>query len=92
MGVLWAPVLGRHLGLGDFSEWGEDERVEWLVKELQSKRPLVPPAMPLTDEVKEVCFPGFASLLGQPCRHGHGTGKARRSGCSCLACLCLHPL
>ena len=40
--------------MGDFSEWGEDERVEWLVKELQSKRPLVPPAMPLTDEVKEV--------------------------------------
>ncbi len=45
---------GRYLGMGDFSEWGEDERVEWLVKELQSKRPLVPPAMPLTDEVKEV--------------------------------------
>ncbi len=40
--------------MGDFSQWTEDERVEWLVKELQSKRPLVPPAMPLTDEVKEV--------------------------------------
>lgn len=40
--------------MGDFSQWTEDERVEWLVKELQSKRPLVPPAMPLTDEVREV--------------------------------------
>ena len=34
-------------------------RVEWLVKELQSRRPLVPPAMPLTDEVKEVRFMDF---------------------------------
>ena len=47
-------MVHRYLGLGDFSEWSEDERMEWLVKELQSKRPLVPPAMPLTGEVKEV--------------------------------------
>ena len=55
-GQAWLTVttLGRYLGLGNFSEWSEDERVEWLVKELQSRRPLVPPAMPLTDEVKEV--------------------------------------
>ena len=46
--------MQRYLGLGDFSEWSEDERLEWLVKELQSKRPLVAPAMPLTGEVKEV--------------------------------------
>ncbi len=44
----------RYLGMGDFSQWSEDERVQWLVKELQSKRPLVAPAMPLSDEVKEV--------------------------------------
>ena len=47
-------MVQRYLGLGDFGEWSEDERMEWLVKELQSKRPLVPPAMPLTGEVKEV--------------------------------------
>ena len=47
-------MVPRYLGLGDFSEWSEDGRMEWLVKELQSKRPLVPPAMPLTGEVKEV--------------------------------------
>ena len=51
---LRSPVVRRYLGLGDFSEWSEDARMEWLVKELQSKRPLVPPAMPLTGEVKEV--------------------------------------
>ena len=56
-------MLGRYLGLGDFSEWGEDERVEWLVKELQSKRPLVPPTMPLTDEVKEVRYTLAATLI-----------------------------
>ena len=48
------PMVRRYLGLGEFSEWSEDGRMEWLVKELQSKRPLVPPAMPLTGEVKEV--------------------------------------
>ena len=47
-------MVRRYLGLGEFSEWSEDGRMEWLVKELQSKRPLVPPAMPLTGEVKEV--------------------------------------
>ena len=56
-------MLSRYLGLGDFSEWGEDERVEWLVKELQSKRPLVPPAMPLTEEVKDERFNGAATTV-----------------------------
>ena len=49
-GHLW----GRYLGLGDYSSWSEDERIAWLVQELESKRPLVPPSMPMSDEVKEV--------------------------------------
>lgn len=40
--------------MGDYSSWSEDERIAWLVQELESKRPLIPPSMPMTGEVKEV--------------------------------------
>jgi phosphoenolpyruvate carboxylase len=40
--------------VGDYSSWSEDERIAWLVQELESKRPLIPPSMPMTGEVKEV--------------------------------------
>lgn len=44
----------RHLGLGSYADWDEDTRIEWLIKELGSKRPLIPPGMPFTPEPKEV--------------------------------------
>ncbi|BDA47382.1 probable phosphoenolpyruvate carboxylase [Coccomyxa sp. Obi] len=47
-------AVTRYLGLGDYSAWSEEERIAWLVQELESKRPLVPPSMPMSDEVKEV--------------------------------------
>lgn len=34
--------ITRALGLGDYCEWSEAERVEFLTKELNQKRPLVP--------------------------------------------------
>ena len=44
----------QYLGLGAFSAWSEDEKVQFLVKELQSKRPLIPQKWPASDEVAEV--------------------------------------
>ena len=37
-----------------YSEWDEEKRQEWLVKELTSKRPLMPQALEYTPEVADV--------------------------------------
>ncbi|CAI5536883.1 unnamed protein product [Closterium sp. Naga37s-1] len=47
-------TITQHLGLGSFKEWSEEKKVEWLVSELQNKRPLFGPDMPMSDEVREV--------------------------------------
>lgn len=44
----------QYLGLGAFSAWSEDEKVAFLVKELQGNRPLIPQKWPASDEVAEV--------------------------------------
>ncbi len=43
-----------YLGVGNYSKWDEEKRVEWILKEIQSKRPLVPGSMPKTPQVQEV--------------------------------------
>ena len=59
--------------------------MEWLVRELQSKRPLVPPAMPLTDEVKEVPFRHTSAFIHTM------YGQAKQAcGYECLAYSELH--
>lgn len=47
-------TLTSFLGLGKFTEWTEQERCDWLVKEIESKRPLLAPDMPMSDIVKEI--------------------------------------
>jgi len=47
-------TLTSFLELGKFSEWTEKERCDWLVKEIESKRPLLPEDMPMSDIVKEI--------------------------------------
>lgn len=42
------------LGLGDYSSWDETQRQEFLVRELQSRRPLVPRHWNPSDNVREV--------------------------------------
>ncbi|MDG5498291.1 phosphoenolpyruvate carboxylase [Marinobacter sp. BGYM27] len=42
------------LGLGDYSNWTESERQAFLVKELQSRRPLIPRNWQASDPVREV--------------------------------------
>ena len=50
--------LTRYLGLGDYESWSEDEKQAFLVRELNSKRPLIPKnwnPSPDTKEVLDTC-------------------------------------
>jgi phosphoenolpyruvate carboxylase len=47
-------TITRYLNIGSYNEWNEEQRLEFLLKELQSKRPLFPPGMDKTPEVREV--------------------------------------
>ena len=51
--------------MGSYAEWDEEKRIEFLTRELEGKRPLVPPAMPMTNDVREVCTssPSVATLM-----------------------------
>ncbi|MFT6288969.1 MAG: phosphoenolpyruvate carboxylase [Alcanivorax sp.] len=46
--------LTRYLGLGDYQEWDESTRYEFLRKELAGRRPLIPAQWRPSDDVKEV--------------------------------------
>ncbi len=46
--------LTRYLGLGDYNQWSEQDKVAFLVKELASKRPLLPHNWKPSAEVQEV--------------------------------------
>lgn len=50
-------VLGAvtgHLGLGDYGAWDERERLEFLRRELKSRRPLIPRDLTASEEVRDV--------------------------------------
>ena len=71
----------RYLDLGSYAEWDEDKRLEFLTRELEGKRPLVPPAMPMTDDVKEVSILAQLSycVMVPDCCHAHVTQMLRQS-------------
>ncbi|MCC5827430.1 phosphoenolpyruvate carboxylase [Alkalimonas sp.] len=46
--------LTRHLGLGDYSAWSEDDRQAFLLRELPNRRPLFPRQWQPSEEVQEV--------------------------------------
>lgn len=46
--------LTRYLGLGDYSEWPEEQRREFLRGELAGRRPLIPVSWEPSDNVREV--------------------------------------
>ncbi|MFC0269438.1 phosphoenolpyruvate carboxylase [Kushneria aurantia] len=46
--------LTRYLGIGDYAQWSEAERRDFLLTELASNRPLIPADWPCSDEVREV--------------------------------------
>jgi len=47
-------TITQYLGFGSYKEWDEDTRMEFLLKELDNNRPLLPHDMPMSDEVADV--------------------------------------
>ncbi|KAG2442798.1 hypothetical protein HXX76_002877 [Chlamydomonas incerta] len=59
-------AVTTYLGYGSYLEWSEDQKIEWLTKELQGRRPLIPADMPMSSEVREVLDTfKAAALLGR---------------------------
>ncbi|HGE6076072.1 TPA: phosphoenolpyruvate carboxylase [Vibrio cholerae] len=46
--------LTRHLGIGDYNQWSEQDKIAFLTTELNSKRPLLPRDWQPSSQVKEV--------------------------------------
>lgn len=46
-------AVTTYLGYGSYKSWDEDTKCEFLTRELETKRPLIPLTMPMTDEVRE---------------------------------------
>ncbi|PJG83366.1 phosphoenolpyruvate carboxylase [Caviibacterium pharyngocola] len=46
--------ITRYIGLGDYSQWTEDDKQAFLIRELSSRRPLVPRDWTPSAETKEV--------------------------------------
>ncbi|MFC4701664.1 phosphoenolpyruvate carboxylase [Glaciecola siphonariae] len=46
--------LTRYLGLGDYNQWSEEDKQAFLLRELGSRRPLIPKNWTPSEEVKEV--------------------------------------
>ena len=80
-----ALLMGRYLDMGSYREWEEETRLAFLERELQSKRPLIPPSMPMSSSVKEACV---HPALSNPCivtankavADGTGSGHLPGSG------------
>lgn len=46
--------LTRYIGLGDYAQWSEQDKQAFLIRELTSKRPLLPAKWQPSEEVQEV--------------------------------------
>ena len=46
-------AITRNLGIGSFAEWSEEQRQEFLLRELASRRPLIPRDLELDDDARE---------------------------------------
>eukprot|EP01018_Ginkgo_biloba_P039590 Gb_22235 [translate_table: standard] len=47
-------AITEHLGIGSYRRWPEEKRQEWLLSELQGKRPLFGSDLPKTEEVRDI--------------------------------------
>ncbi|WJX57862.1 Phosphoenolpyruvate carboxylase 4 [Trifolium repens] len=47
-------AITKYLDLGTYSEWDEEKKLDFLTRELKGKRPLVPPSIEVSPDVKEV--------------------------------------
>jgi phosphoenolpyruvate carboxylase len=57
-------AITSHLGIGSYAAWSEEQRMDFLVRELAGRRPLLPPDMPAPPDVADVLgtFRALASL------------------------------
>jgi phosphoenolpyruvate carboxylase len=44
-------TITSYLGYGSYKEWDETTKLDFLTRELQSRRPLIPATMPMSHEV-----------------------------------------
>ncbi|KAF5842615.1 phosphoenolpyruvate carboxylase [Dunaliella salina] len=73
-------AITTYLGYGSYEEWDEEQRIEWLVSELQGRRPLIPPDMPMTDDVREVLDTcRTVARLGAGCLGAYVISMAKRA-------------
>ncbi len=47
-------TITTYLGFGSYLEWDEDAKIDFLVRELKGRRPLIPSSIEVNDNVKEV--------------------------------------
>jgi len=47
-------AITEYLDMGSYNEWDEEKKIAFLEEELAGKRPLIPPNMEMSDDVKEV--------------------------------------
>ncbi|XP_057845626.2 phosphoenolpyruvate carboxylase 4 isoform X2 [Cryptomeria japonica] len=47
-------AITNYLDMGTYSEWDEEKKLKFLVVELKGKRPLVPPTIEVSSDVREV--------------------------------------
>ncbi|KAF8641997.1 hypothetical protein HU200_067510 [Digitaria exilis] len=47
-------AITTYLGIGSYREWTEERRQQWLLSELNGKRPLFGPDLPKTEEIADV--------------------------------------
>ena len=78
-------AITRALGLGSYAEWDEERRLEFLVRELDNPRPLIPPDLDATPEVRDVLdtFAGdrpHPSRVARRLRHHDDAAGVRRAG------------
>ncbi|PRW39191.1 phosphoenolpyruvate carboxylase 4 [Chlorella sorokiniana] len=70
----------EHLGLGNYGEWPEEQRLQFLTEELQGRRPLIPPSMPFSPDAKEVMDTlKVAAVLGRQCLSAYVISMATRA-------------
>lgn len=47
-------AITQYLGMGSYAEWDEQQRQDFLISELNNRRPLIPPDLPMSPQVRDV--------------------------------------